>query len=101
MKKDKRNRNVAATGSNSDTACNTATTTYEKAFLHMNEMQERGNKSIYLSDEYHKRLSRIVQVIGDDKIALFAYLNNILEHHFKAFEDMITKEFDEKHKNLF
>lgn len=74
---------------------------YEKAFLQMNEMQKRGSKSIYLSAENHERLTRIVQIVGEDKIPLFAYLNNILEHHFRVFEQTITKEFKEKYKRLF
>ena len=74
---------------------------YEKAFLQMNEMQKRGRKSIYLSAENHERLTRIVQIVGEDKIPLFAYLNNILEHHFRLFEQTITKEFKEKYKRLF
>ena len=101
MKKNKKKRNVVATNDNSSIATNTAKVSYEKAFMQMNKMQKRGNKSIYLSPEHHERLTRIVQIIGDDKIPLFAYLNNILEHHFKVFEDMITKEFNEKYKGLF
>lgn len=80
---------------------NEVKTSYEQTFLQMDMMQERGNKSIYLSPEHHERLTRIVQVIGDDKIPLFAYLNNILDHHFKVFEDAISKEYKEKYKSLF
>ena len=101
MKKDKKNRKDVASGNSSDTVSNTAKTTYENAFMQMNKMQKRGNKSIYLSPEHHERLTRIVQIIGDDKIPLFAYLNNVLDHHFRVFENMITKEFNAKHKSPF
>ena len=101
MKKDKKNRNVVASSGSSDTISNMAQTTYEQAFMQINKIHKRGNKTMYISPEYHERLTRIVQIIGDDKIPLFAYLNNILEHHFKVFEDMITKEFNEKYKGLF
>ena len=101
MKKDKKKRNVVVNDSRCSVTTNTTKVTYEKAFMQMNKMQKRGNKSIYLSLEHHEGLTRIVQIIGDDKIPLFAYLNNILEYHFKVFEDMITKEFNEKYKNLF
>lgn len=76
-------------------------TSYEQTFLQMEMTQERGSKSIYLSPEHHERLTRIVQVIGNDKIPLFAYLNNILDHHFKVFEDAISKEYKKKYKSLF
>ena len=75
-----------------------AQNSYEQAFLQMDIEQKRGSKSIYLSPEYHERLTRIVQIIGNDKIPLFAYLNKILEHHFNVYEDAITKEFKEKYK---
>lgn len=101
MKKDKKNRNTVAAGSNSDTPSNTAKTTYEQAFMQMNRMQKRGNKSIYLSPEHHERLTRIVQIIGDDKIPLFAYLNNILEHYFELFEKAIKEDFNAKYKPIF
>lgn len=75
--------------------------TYEKAFLNPAASRERGSKCIYVSTEHHERLTRIVQVIGSDKIPLFAYLDSILEHHFTMFEQEITHEYNEKYKALF
>src|SRR5690606_35594227 len=54
---------------------------YGEHFLKTHSMTKRGDKSIYIRQEYHERLSRIVQVIGKDAIPLYAYLDNILEHH--------------------
>ncbi|HSH66497.1 MAG TPA: DUF3408 domain-containing protein [Bacteroidia bacterium] len=101
MKKASKNRNVIAVNNSSDTMSNKVQPSYEHTFLQIGTMQKRGNKSIYVSPEHHERLTRIVQTIGGDKIALFAYLDNILEHHFSMFEDTITKEFKEKYKGLF
>ena len=100
MKKVNKNGNVVVNNT-SDTKGHEAQNTYEQMFLKMAAMQRRGNKSIYVSPEHHERLTRIVQTIGGDKIALFAYLYNILEHHFSMFEGTITKEFKEKYKGLF
>lgn len=74
---------------------------YGELFLKNHSMSRRGEKSIYIRQEYHERLSRIVQVIGDDKIPLYAYLDNILEHHFELFEKAIMENFNEKFKPLF
>ena len=101
MKKSNKNRIAATTNDTPKTTGNEVQMSYEQAFLQMEATQKRGIKGIYLSPEHHERLTRIVQVIGDDKIPLFAYLNNILEHHFTIFEDSITKEFKEKYKTLF
>ena len=74
---------------------------YGEHFLKTHSMTKRGDKSIYIREEYHERLSRIVQVIGKDKIPLYAYLDNILEHHFEMFEKAITDDFNEKFKPIF
>lgn len=101
MKKANKNRKVIVADNTSVIIENEVQTSYEQIFLQMDTTQARGSKSIYLSPEHHERLTRIVQVIGDDKIPLFAYLNNILEHHFKLYENEITKEFRGKYKSLF
>jgi len=74
---------------------------YGGQFLKTHSMTKRGEKSIYIRQEYHERLSRIVQVIGKDQIPLYAYLDNILEHHFEIFEKAITEDFNEKFKPIF
>jgi len=74
---------------------------YGSHFLKTHSMTKRGEKSIYIRQEYHERLSRIVQVIGKDQIPLYAYLDNILEHHFEIFEKAITEDFNEKFKPIF
>jgi len=74
---------------------------YGEHFLRNHSMTKRGDKSIYIRQEYHERLSRIVQVIGKDEIPLYAYLDNILEHHFELFEKAITDDFNEKFKPIF
>ena len=76
-------------------------TGYGERFLNSHTTTPRGDKSIYIRQEYHERLSRIVQVIGEDKIPLYAYLDNILEHHFEQFEKAITDDFNEKFKPIF
>ena len=74
---------------------------YGEHFLKTHSMTKRGDKSIYIRQEYHERLFRIVQVIGKDGIPLYAYLDNILEHHFEMFEKTITDDFNENFKPIF
>lgn len=74
---------------------------YGEHFLIAHSMTKRGDKSIYIRKEYHERLSRIIQVVGKDEIPLYAYLDNILEHHFELFEEAITLDFNEHFKPLF
>lgn len=74
---------------------------YESMFLSDVLVDKRGDKSIYVSREHHIRLARIAHVIGEDRIPLYVFLDNILRHHFMLFEDMLVKEFNEKSKPLF
>ncbi|SKA33051.1 Protein of unknown function [Chitinophaga eiseniae] len=74
---------------------------YGDRFLQHHTMTKRGEKSIYIRQEYHERLCRIVQVIGGDRIPLYAFLDNILQHHFEIFEKAILQDFDNHTKPLF
>ncbi len=74
---------------------------YRERFLRSHTMIRRGDKSIYIRAEYHERMSRIVQTIGGDQIPLYAYLDNILEHHFEMFEKAITEDFNNNYKPIF
>jgi len=74
---------------------------YGSQFLKKHSMNRRGDKAIYVRKEYHKRLSRIVQVIGGGNIPLYAYLDNILKHHFELFSEDIVADFYKMNKPLF
>ena len=64
-------------------------------------MKSRGHKMIYISEEHHERISRIVQVIGENRIPLYAYLDNILKHHFNLFGEEIISDYNRKNKPIF
>lgn len=74
---------------------------YIEQFLTHHTMTKRGDKSIYIRPEYHERLSRIIQIIADEQIPLYAYLDNILAHHFEMFEKEITDDFNNKYRPIF
>lgn len=73
---------------------------YEEIFFKNPDTSARHGKSVYISPEFHERLSRIVQVIGEDKLTLYAYLNNVLAYHFQEFGEDITKSFNDKYKPI-
>ncbi|MBV6880470.1 DUF3408 domain-containing protein [Epilithonimonas ginsengisoli] len=74
---------------------------YAEQFLTHHMMTKRGDKSIYIRPEYHERLSRIIQIIAEDQIPLYAYLDNILAYHFETFEKEITDDFNSKYRPIF
>jgi len=76
------------------------TENFETIFLKNANTTARNGKSVYIRPEFHERLSRIVQVIGEDKITIYAYLDNLLEYHFKEFGEQITESFNDKYKPI-
>lgn len=75
--------------------------TYTSKFLKRNTMHGRGDKAIYVRPEYHKKLSYIAKIIGAGDIPLYAYLDNILKHHFELFSEDILKDYNRNKKPLF
>lgn len=74
---------------------------YESIFFKEVKTTARHGKSVYIDPDHHKKLTRIVQVIEEDNITIYAYLSNLLEHHFHEFEQQITASFNEKNKPIF
>lgn len=60
----------------------------------------RSGKVVYLRSEYHERLLRIVQLSREEKITLYSYIDNIMEHHFREFGEEITAYFNERNKPI-
>ncbi|SMP20602.1 DUF3408 domain-containing protein [Chryseobacterium profundimaris] len=74
---------------------------YPSTFLINRFPSGRTGKIVYIRPECHERLLRIVQLTREDKIMLYSYIDNIIEHHFKEFEDDITKYFNKNFKPIF
>lgn len=73
---------------------------YESIFFKRPETNARDGKTVYIRPDFHEKLSRIVQVIGEDKITIYAYLDNLLDYHFQEFGEQITKSFNDKYKPI-
>lgn len=73
---------------------------YMTLFFRNPESSARNGKSVYIRPEFHERLSRIVAVIGGDKLTIYAYLDNVLEYHFQQFAEEIVSNFNEKNKPI-
>jgi hypothetical protein len=73
---------------------------YENIFFKRIDTNARDGKTVYIRPDFHEKLSRIVQVIGEDKITIYAYLDNLLNYHFQEFGEHITKSFNDKYKPI-
>lgn len=75
-------------------------TGYESIFFKRPDTNARDGKTVYIRPDFHEKLSRIVQVIGEDKITIYAYLDNLLDYHFQEFGEQITRSFNDKYKPI-
>lgn len=73
---------------------------YESIFFKKSETNARDGKTVYIRPEFHEKLTRIIQVIGEDKISIYAYLDNLLDCHFQEFSEQITKSYNDKYKPI-
>ncbi|WP_313385926.1 DUF3408 domain-containing protein [Chishuiella sp.] len=73
---------------------------YESIFLIKSDTNARDGKTVYIRPAFHEKLTRIIQVIGEDKISIYAYLDNLLAHHFDEFGEEITKSYNDKYKPI-
>jgi hypothetical protein len=73
---------------------------YEAIFFKKPDTNARDGKTVYIRPDFHEKLSRIVQVIGEDKLTIYGYLDNLLAYHFEEFGDEITKSYNDKYKPI-
>lgn len=73
---------------------------YLEVFFKNSETAARLGKSVYIRPEFHDRLNRIVQVVGEGKITIYEYLDNILAYHFQEFGDVIVQTYNDKYKPI-
>ncbi|MBF7092602.1 DUF3408 domain-containing protein [Flavobacterium sp. ALJ2] len=73
---------------------------YESIFFKKTDTNARDGKTVYIRPDFHEKMSRIVQVIGEDKITIYSYLDNLLDYHFQEFGEQITKSFNDKYKPI-
>lgn len=73
---------------------------YETLFLKNSEETARYGKTIYIRKEFHERVQRIVQVLGDNEISLYSYIDNVLLHHFDTFQNEIREGYEKKQKPI-
>lgn len=74
---------------------------YETLFIKEATIAARLGKTVYIRKEYHDRILKIVQVIGGNEVSLFSYIDNVLEHHFAQYQEVITESYNQKNGTIF
>ncbi|GAB6013462.1 DUF3408 domain-containing protein [Viscerimonas tarda] len=70
---------------------------YKSAYIKKTDAPAaRLGKSLYIREEHHKRISHIVHIVGQGKITLYEYVDNVLNEHFKEYHEEIVNSFIDK-----
>ena len=77
------------------------TRTYRDRFLTEPDAKARSGKLVYVRKEYHERISRIIQVIGENDTSLYGFIDNVLTEHFALHKDEITELYQKSYKPVF
>ena len=100
MEKRKNNRKTIVCKA-ANVAIPTTVQQYEACFFREVQNQTRDRKPVYIRKEFHERVMKIVQVIGENDYTLVDYLNNVLEHHFDTYQNEITELYRKKNTDIF
>lgn len=73
---------------------------YKDNFLQPTAFLAKKGKTVYISEEFHKNISRIVFILGDGKITISDYLYNVLKQHFQDCGEDIKALDNEKQKPI-
>jgi len=65
-----------------------------RAFLKKSGIKARDGKQVYISQANHRRITAIVNFLGNNDLTIADYLENVLNGHFQNYRDEINRMFD-------
>lgn len=74
---------------------------YLQLFIRDTDMSARTGKLVYVRQDYHDRIQRIIQVIGKNKLSLFGYIDHVLAQHFAQYEDKIKRLYKKHYEEVY
>ena len=77
------------------------TAQYKSKFLTPTTFLARKGKTVYISKEFHQKLSQLVFMLGGGKLTLADYIHNLLQHHFDDFGAEMREVYNKSEKLNF
>lgn len=68
---------------------------YVDKFMVDADFTARPRKQIYIREETHKRIMKLVSVVGKGQVSMSSYIDNIINEHFNIHDAEIELAFDE------
>ena len=66
---------------------------YKEIFLVRNELSSR--QGLHLEKETIATIKRIVHNLGDERLTVSGFVENVIKHHFEMYQDEITRLYEE------
>lgn len=63
-------------------------------FERKDDVPSRFGKTIAIRRDHHRKIQQIVQIVGDEQITIFNYIDNVLEHHLKHYDDEMSQIYN-------
>ena len=77
---------------------NGKTANYSSLFLVKKELRTR--QCVYISQQVHSTISRIVRVIAGNNVSVGGYIDNVLLHHLEMYIEEISDLYKKKQDDL-
>lgn len=74
---------------------------YSETFFKIPKQNASKGRTVYIRPEFHQKFLKLIAGLEIDRLTMYAYLDNIIEHHFTQFEEMIYKIYQDRNKPLF
>lgn len=68
---------------------------YRDSYLRKPGIKARDGRQAYISGKNHGKISRIVNALGDGRLTIADYLENVLNEHFRLHREEIMSMLDE------
>jgi hypothetical protein len=71
------------------------------AFIKESDTVARLGKTVYIRKEFHDRIMKIIQVIGENEVSMFSYIDNVPAHHFDPFRKIFRRLTGKKSAGMY
>ena len=68
---------------------------YVDKFMVDADFTVRPRKQIYIRDETHERIMKLVNIVGNGQVSMSSYIDNIINNHFNVHNAEIKAAFEE------
>lgn len=74
---------------------------YFETFFKIPTQKASKGRSVYIRLEFHQKFLKLMAGLEIDRLTMYAYLDNIIEHHFTEFEEVIFRIYQDRNKPIF